>query len=81
MTEPLNCVFHVKVTKWNHPTTFSCSPQNSMNAMLQMVAVNTVVLTPLGASPAAVTQGTSWMKMDLTAVVRATQNDIICYKF
>ena len=35
-----------------------------MNAILQMVAVNIVVLTPLGASPAAVTQGTSWMKLD-----------------
>ena len=35
-----------------------------MNVKLQMEGVNTVVLTPLGASPAAVTQGTSWMEMD-----------------
>ena len=41
-----------------------------MNATLQMEAVNTVVLTLSGASPAAVTQGTSWMKMDCTAVVK-----------
>ena len=40
-----------------------------MNASLQMEAVNTHVLTPLGASPAAVKQGTSWMEMDLAAVV------------
>ena len=39
-------------------------PQTSMNATLQMEAVNTVALTPLGASTAAVTQDTSWMKMD-----------------
>ena len=38
--------------------------QTSMNATLQMEAVNTVVLTPLGASSVAVTQGTSWMEMD-----------------
>ena len=35
-----------------------------MNVKLQMEGMNTVVLTPLGASPAAVTQGTSWMEMD-----------------
>ena len=35
-----------------------------MNATQQMEAVNTVVLTPLGVSSAAVTQGTSWMEMD-----------------
>ena len=35
-----------------------------MNAMLQMEAVNIVVLTPMEASSAAVTQGTSWMKLD-----------------
>ena len=35
-----------------------------------MKAVNTVVLTPLGASSAAVTQGTSWMKMERIAMVR-----------
>ena len=39
-------------------------PQISMNATLQMEAVNTIVLTQLGASPVAVTQGTSWMIMD-----------------
>ena len=39
-----------------------------MNATQQMEAVNTIVLTPSGASPAAVTQGA--MKMDWTAVVR-----------
>ena len=44
--------------------------QTSMNATLQMEVVNTIVLTPLGVSSAAVTQGTSWMKMDWTAVVR-----------
>ena len=38
--------------------------QTSMNATLQMEVVNTVVLTPLGASSVAVTQGTSWMEMD-----------------
>ena len=41
-----------------------------MNVALQMEAVNTVVLTPLGASSAAVTQGTKWMKMDWTVMVR-----------
>ena len=41
-----------------------------MNAKHQMEVVNTVVLTPLGVSPAAVTQGISWMEMDWTAVVR-----------
>ena len=41
-----------------------------MNATLQMEVVNAIVLTPLGASSAAVTQGTSWMEMDWTAVVR-----------
>ena len=46
-----------------------CSTQTSMNAALQMEAVNTVVLAPLGASSADVTQGTSWMEMDWTAVV------------
>ena len=35
-----------------------------MNATLQMEDVNIVVLTLLGASSVAVTQGTSWMKMD-----------------
>ena len=45
-------------------------PQISMNATLQMEAVNTIALTQLGASPVAVTQGTSWMIMDWTAVVR-----------
>ena len=40
-----------------------------MNATLEMEVVNTVVLTPLGASTAAVTQDTSWRKMDSTAVV------------
>ena len=35
-----------------------------MNAMLQMGAVNIVVLTPLETSSAAVTEGTSWMKLD-----------------
>ena len=35
-----------------------------MNVKLQMEGVNTVVLTPLEASPAAVTQGTNWMEMD-----------------
>ena len=41
-----------------------------MNAILQMEAVNTIAMTPLGVSTAAVTQGTSWMKMDSTVVVR-----------
>ena len=41
-----------------------CSLQISMNATLQMEAVNTVVPTLLGASSAAVKQATSWMKMD-----------------
>ena len=45
-------------------------PQISMNVALQMEAVNTIVLTLLEASPVAVTQGTSWMKMDCTAVVK-----------
>ena len=35
-----------------------------MNVTQQMEDVNTIVLTPLVASPAAVTQGTSWMKID-----------------
>ena len=35
-----------------------------MNATLQMESVNTVVLTLLGASSAAVKQAISWMKMD-----------------
>ena len=35
-----------------------------MNATLQMVAVNTVAITPLGASSVAVTQDTNWMEMD-----------------
>ena len=39
-----------------------------MNAPLQMEAVSTIVLTLMGVSSAAVTQGTSWMKM--TAMVR-----------
>ena len=38
--------------------------QTSKNATHQMEVVNTIVLTPLGASSAAVTQGTSWMEMD-----------------
>ena len=38
--------------------------QTSMNVTLQMEVVNTVVITLLGASSAAVTQGTSWMEMD-----------------
>ena len=42
-----------------------------MNATVQMEAVNTIVLTLLGASPVAVMQGTSLMKMNWTAVVRA----------
>ena len=41
-----------------------------MNVALEMEAVNTVVLALLGASSAAVTQGTSWIKMDWTVVVR-----------
>ena len=41
-----------------------------MNVALEMEAVNTVVLTLLGASSAAVTLGTSWMEMDWTVVVR-----------
>ena len=42
-----------------------------MNVIFQMEAVNTGVLTLLGASTAAVTEGTSWMtKMDLTALVK-----------
>ena len=44
--------------------------QTSMNATLQMEAVNTVVLTLLGVSSVAVTLGTKWMKMDWTAAVR-----------
>ena len=36
----------------------------SMNATLEMESVNTIVQTPLGVSSAAVTQDTSWMKMD-----------------
>ena len=44
-------------------------PQTQMNATLEMEVVNTVVLIPLGASTAAVTQDTSWRKMDSTAVV------------
>ena len=44
--------------------------QTSMNATLQIEAVNTVVLTLLGVSSVAVTQGTSWMEMDWTAAVR-----------
>ena len=35
-----------------------------------MEAVNTIVLTLLEAFSAAVTLGTSWMKMDWTVVVR-----------
>ena len=42
-----------------------------MNVTQQMEGVNTIVLTLMGASPAAVTQDTSWMEMDSTAVVRA----------
>ena len=42
-----------------------------MNVTQQMEDVNTIVLTLLVASTAAVTQGTSWMEMDSTAVVRA----------
>ena len=38
--------------------------QIAMNVMMQMEDVNTGVLTPLGASTAAVTKGTSWMEMD-----------------
>ena len=38
--------------------------QTSMNATLEMEAVNKIVLTLLGASSAAVTEGTSWMKMN-----------------
>ena len=34
------------------------TPQTSMNATLQIEAVNTIVLTPSGASSAAVIQGT-----------------------
>ena len=45
-------------------------PQIPMNVALQMEAVNTVVLTPLGASSAAVIQDTSWTEMESTAVVR-----------
>ena len=41
-----------------------------MNATQQMEAVNTIVLTLLEAFSAAVTLGTSWMKMDWTVVVR-----------
>ena len=41
-----------------------------MSATLQMEAVNKIVPTPSGASSAVVTQDTSWMKMDWTAVVR-----------
>ena len=47
--------------------------QTSMNATLQMEAVNTVVLTLLGVSSVAVTLGTKWMKMDWTAAVRSLQ--------
>ena len=36
-----------------------------------MEGVNTIVLTLMGASSAAVTQDTSWVKMDQIAVVRA----------
>ena len=39
-------------------------PQTSMNATQQMEDVNTVALTPLGASSVGVTQGISWMEMD-----------------
>ena len=46
------------------PNQYFVISQTSMNATLQMDVVNTVVLTPLGASTAAVTQGTSWMEMD-----------------
>ena len=46
------------------PNQYFVISQTSMNATMQMDAVNTVVLTPLGASSAAVTQGTSWMEMD-----------------
>ena len=42
-----------------------------MNVTQQMADVNTIVLTTLGASTAAVTQDTSWIEMDSTAVVRA----------
>ena len=38
--------------------------QIAMNAAIQVEGVNTVALTLLGVSPAAVTQDTSWMKMD-----------------
>ena len=41
-----------------------------MNATLEKEAVNTVVLTLLETSSAAVTQGTNLMKMDSTVVVR-----------
>ena len=44
--------------------------QTSMNATLEMEAVNTVVPTLLGASSATVILGTKWMKMDWTALVR-----------
>ena len=52
--------------------------QTSMNVTLQMEAVNTIVLTPLGASYAAVTWGTSWMQMDWIAVVRVYSKWKIC---
>ena len=42
-----------------------------MNVTQQMEGVNTIVLTLMGASSAAVTQDTSWVKMDQIAVVRA----------
>ena len=45
--------------------------QITMNLMLVTEAVNTIVLTPLEASSAAVSQGTSWTEMEWTAVVRA----------
>ena len=51
-----------------------------MNVTLQMEAVNTIVLTPLGASIAAVTQDTSWMKMDQIAMVSAQWLTIIPHK-
>ena len=41
-----------------------------MDATLQMEAVNTTALTPLEALTAAVTEGITWMEMNLTAVVR-----------
>ena len=43
--------------------------QTSMNVILQMEDVNTIVLTPLEAQPAAVMRDTCWIRMVWTAVV------------